>query len=57
LGELCFATAQGIFGGEKSFSKIFDTSSIFLTLFASFLIVFKLLLQIVGALLGKMQRL
>jgi hypothetical protein len=57
LGEIRFSLAQGIFGGVKSFSKIFDTSIIFLSLFASFLAGLKLLLQVVGALLSKMQRL
>jgi hypothetical protein len=57
LGELCFSIAQGIFRGVESFSKISDTSSIFLGLYASFLAGLKPLLQFIGALLGKMQRL
>jgi hypothetical protein len=37
LGDLCFPVAQGIFSGVKSFSKVFDTSSFFFSLFASLL--------------------
>jgi hypothetical protein len=37
LGDLYFPVAQGIFSGVKSFSKVFDTSSFFFSLFASLL--------------------
>jgi hypothetical protein len=37
LDELGFFVAQGIFGGLKSLTKIFDTRNIFFSLFASFL--------------------
>jgi hypothetical protein len=37
--------------------KIFDTSSILFSIFASFIVDFELFLQIVGAFFGTMQRL
>jgi hypothetical protein len=57
LDELGFSIAQGIFGGSKSLSNIFDTTTVFFSLFVSFLAGLKFFLQVVGALLGKVQRL
>jgi hypothetical protein len=47
LDELDLSVAQGIFSGLNSSAKIFETSSVFLGLFASFFASFELLLQIV----------
>jgi hypothetical protein len=57
LNSLGFFIAQGIFRGLKSSAKIFDTSGVFLSLFASPLAGLQLFLQVTGTFFGKMQRL
>jgi hypothetical protein len=52
LNELGLSIARGIFGSLKSLAKIFDTSCILFSRFASFLACFELFLQIIGTVLG-----
>jgi hypothetical protein len=57
LDKLGFSIDRGIFGSLKSSAKIFKTSCILFSLFASFLTSFEPFLQIIGAFLGMTQRL